>query len=212
MTSPIVVREFDLGAAKPTARDFVAAAVESGAAFVAADVIDGDDETPEAHVGGCRIAKLERFASEATRRSIGLFLRVPETSGVFGLRDALGVAKGTAATTLTERLLVVVSGERVGKRLRHDAPELPSALELTPASRRGLARFASPNFLRAAADADDLVVPWSDAGAARLVTKLASDLARRGARLWISDLSDTDLADPDLPRVAGWIVRRPYVG
>jgi hypothetical protein len=208
----IVVADFDVGGAKPTSRDLVDAAHAGGATFVAVDVVDGDDETPDAHVGERRVAKLERLRVEAARRDVGLYLRLRDTLSVFGLRDALGVAKGASSATLRGRFLVVVDAERVGKRLRHDAPELPSALELSPAKRRGLARLMSPNFLRAAADADDLVVPWDDGGAEKLVVRIAPDLAKRGARVWIAGLRDADLARAALLPVAGCVVRRAFDG
>jgi len=208
----IVVADFEIGGAKPSSRDLVDAALACGAAFVAVDVVDGDDETPDAHVGGRRVAKLERLRVEAARRDVGLFLRVRDTLSVFGLRDALGVAKGVASETLRGRLLVVVDGERVGKRLRHDAPELPSALELSAAKRRGLARLMSPNFLRAAADADDLVVLWDDGGAEKVVARIAPEFAKRGARVWITGLRDADVARAAHLPVAGCVVRRPFAG
>ncbi len=209
MTAPIVVVDFELDGARPSARDVVARAVDHGARFVALDVVDGDDETPDAHVDGRRVAKFARFVDEATRREIGLFLRVRDTLVLFGLRETLGVAKGSSSDDARGRVLVVVPGERVGKRLRREAPELPSALEVPAAGRRGLARFLTVNMLRAAADADDLVVPWND-DAPRLVARIAPSLAMRGARVWASGVREEDAQRAAASPVAGFVVRRPY--
>lgn len=205
MTAPVVVADFESDVGNLSSRELVAEAVERGAAFVAVDVVDGDDETPQAHVGGRRVASLERMGSEALRRQIGLFLRVRDTLPISAMREALGVAKGSASATLRDRFLVTVDGERVGKRLRKEAPELPSAYEV-PVKRSGFARLMSPNMLRAAADADDLVVAWS-ADAPALVARLAPVLAKRGARVWVSGVPESDVSSAMALPVAGVVVR-----
>jgi hypothetical protein len=208
VTRPIFVADFEIGDARPSGRDLVDAAVACGAGFVAGDVMDGEDETPEVHVGGTRVATLARMRSEASRARLGLFLRLHDTLPIAAMREALGVEKGSPAAASRERLLVAVDGERTGKRLRHDAPELPSALEL-PVKSRGLARFASPNVQRAGADADDLVVPWGRADVEKLIGRIAPILAVRGARVWVCGLQETERVRAERLPVAGLVVRRP---
>jgi hypothetical protein len=208
VTSPVFVADFEIGDARPSGRDLVDAAVAWGADFVAGDVVDGEDETPEVHVGGRRVATLARMRSEASRGRLGLFLRLRDTLPIAAMREALGVEKGAPSAASRERLLVAVDGERTGKRLRAEAPELPSALEL-PVKSRGLARFASPNFQRAGADADDLVVPWGRADVEKLITRIAPILAARGARVWVCGLPETDRPRAERLPVAGLVVRRP---
>jgi hypothetical protein len=204
----ILVADFEIVGAKPSSRDLVEAAAAAGAAFVAVDAAEGDEDAPEAHLGGRRVATIERLVAETSKRGIGLFVRLRDTPPLFGLREALGVTQGASSAASRDRLVVVVDRERVGKRLRRDAPELPSALELASAKPRGWKRFATPNFLRAAADADDLVVPWDGDAAAPLVARTAPLLAKRGARLWVSGLSDGDVARVGSMSVAGCVVRR----
>jgi hypothetical protein len=159
---------------------------------VAATVADGDDHTPDAQVRGHRAGSLEGLAREAARRGLGLFLRLTDTLPIDGLAAALGAERSQSAATLRERVLVVVAAERVGKRLRKDAPQFPSAYELPATEGWSAARFVSANLRRASADADDLVIPWGRRGAADLAAKMAPELARRGGRLWISDVPEAD--------------------
>lgn len=207
MTGAILVADFVTGRATPSARDLVAAAVERGARFLAADVVDGEDETPEAHVDGHRIARLGRLAAEAFRRETGLFLRLHDTLSVADLAGALGVEKTAKSVDLRDRFLVVADGERTGKRLRRAAPQFPSALELSATPGRGLSRLITPNYQRSAADADDLVVPWGRIDAAKLTTRIAPMLAKRGARLWVSNVPEAEFDRATAIPAAGFVVR-----
>jgi hypothetical protein len=206
LSAPLLVADFELGDARPSAREFVEAAAARGAQFVVADVEEGDDDSVEARRDGRLVAGLARLADEAWRRQVGLFLRLSDTRALAGLRDALDVEKGAKVAALRDRVLVVVPGERVGKRLRRDVPEIPSALELSTAG-RGLSRFLPANYRRAAADADDLVVPWDGPNAPALVAKVAPVLAKRGARLWVSNLKPEELDDASALPVAGLVAR-----
>ena len=212
MTPPLIVAEFEIGVEVPSARELLAAAAERGARFVAVDVVDGDDETPQAHIGERRIGALGRFADEARRRQIGLFLRFHDTFSIGGLAASLGVEKSTPAQSLRERFLVVAGTERTGKRLRRETPQFPAAYEVPADGGRGLLRFTSVNYQRAAADCDDLVVPWGKVSAAKLISRIAPDLAARGARLWISHLSQADLDRARSIPAAGFVVRCAMTG
>jgi hypothetical protein len=207
VTAPLVVADFDVAGARPHARELVDAAADRGARFVAVRVVDGDDETPEAHLAGRRVATLERLAAEARRAEIGLFLRLEDTLPVAGLAAALGADKSGRAADLAGRFLVVVDKDRTGKRLRSVAPQFPSAFELPAAEGRSLARFLPANLRRATADADDLVVPWGRIDAATLAARIAPQLARRGARLWISHVPEAEAAAAAAVPAAGIVVR-----
>lgn len=210
MKERIVVADFDVAGARPTARDLLAAAAERGARFLAVRVVEGDDETPEAHVGGRRFATLERLGDEAKRREMGLFLRLDDTLPIPGLAAALGIDKSVRSADVRDRFVVVVDADRTGKRLRAVAPQFPSAFELPAEEGRSLARLLPVNLRRATADADDLVVPWGRIAAAKLTSRIAPLLAKRGARLWISDVPEPEVElAADVPGAA-LVVRFPY--
>jgi len=203
----IVVADFDVAGARPTARDLLAAAAGRGARFLAARVVEGDDETPEAHVGGRRVATLEHLADEAKRREMGLFLRLDDTLPIPGLAAALGVGKSVRSADVRDRFLLVVGADRTGKRLRAVAPQFPSAFELPADEGRSLARLIPANLRRATADADDLVVPWGRIAAAKLTSRIAPLLAKRGAWLWLSDVPESETGPASAVPAAGMVVR-----
>lgn len=209
MSDAALVADFDLDGARPSAADVIDAAVARGARFLAADIVEGDDETPDAHVSGHRVSSLARLHAVALRHQVGLYLRLTDTLALSGLADALGAAKDASAARLRERLVVVVDGERAGRRLRLDAPQFPSAYAVGAEGRKGFLRFLPPNFQRARSDADDLVVPWGRL-AARALTKLSADLAKRGARLWISDVAEPDVGAASAVGATGVVVRWKY--
>lgn len=214
MTVTVVVADFLAGDAPGSIRHAVDFAEERGAAFVAFDVLDGDDDTPDAWLGDRRVGKLAKAASEAGRAGVGLALRLRDTLAIGGLRASLGVAAGTPTPPLRERVLVIVDSDRKGKRLRREATELPSAyeLEVPGVKRRGLLRFTPPNYQRATADCDDLVVPWGRIAQEKLVTRIAPDLAKRGAGLWLSEVPERELDRAKALPVAGLIVRFAFAG
>ena len=206
MKPSVLVADFEISGRAPDAGEIVGAAVDRGAQFLAVAVEEGDKDAPDAVAGGVRIARLSSVAAAARRRQVGLVARVTDTLVVYGLREALGVAKGASAAELRDRFLVVVATDRVGKRVRSDARELPSAYEI-PRRPRGFARFTSANMQRAAADCDDLVVPWGTIDEARIASRIVPDLARRGGRVWLSDVPPDDVHRAAALPVAGVVVR-----
>jgi hypothetical protein len=208
VTAPVLVADFVLGGARPAPVELVEAAVARGASFVAAAIAEDDDDALVAEVDGHRVGGLARLAALALRHQLGLLLRLHDTTAIDGLAQALGAEKdASAAPRLRERLLVVVPGERVGRRLRMEAPQFPSAYELPSSGDTILTRWLPVNVRRAAADADDLVVPWGRLDPARLASRIAPDLARRGARLWLSDVPETEVDRATAVGAAGVIVR-----
>lgn len=208
MTASVLVADFVLGGARPSPAEVVDAAASRGAAFVAAFVEESDDDSLVAEVDGELIGGLARLASAALRRQVGLVLRLRDSTVISGLAKALGEEKdATASPRLRERLLVVVAAERVGRRLRADAPQFPSAYELPSSGGALLARLLPVNLRRASADADDLVVPWGALDPARLANSVAPDLKKRGARLWLSEVPDGELDRAAAVGAAGVLVR-----
>ena len=208
MTAPLLVADFVLGGARPSPAEIVAAAAARGAAFVAAFVEKADDDSLVAEIDGERISGLEGLASAAQRRQFGLVLRLRDTPPISGLAKALGEEKDAKASPrLRDRFLVVVAGERVGRRLRADAPQFPSAYELPSSGGALLARLLPVNLRRASADADDLVVPWGRVHPARLTSSIAPDLAKRGARLWLSEVPESEIDRATGVGAAGVFVR-----
>jgi hypothetical protein len=211
VTAPVLVADFVLGGARPSPAEVVDAAASRGAAFAAAYVEEADDDSLLAEVDGERVGGLARLASAALRRQVGLVLRLRDTPPIKGLAKAFGEEKdATASPRLRDRLLVVVPTERVGRRLRADAPQFPSAYELPSSGGALLARLLPVNLRRASADADDLVVPWGRLDPARLTNSIAPDLAKRGARLWLSEVPETDLDRATAVGAAGVFVRWRY--
>ena len=134
-------------------------------------------------------------AKAARDAGMGLLVRLTDTKAAPGLEDALGALGERSVAALRDRLLVVVSNERAGKRLRTEAPWAPSAVDLGAfAGFLSFLRRAAPNYVRATCLVDDLIVPHDEFPPARLGA-LAAKLRLRGARLWLSDVP------PD--RVAG---------
>lgn len=157
-----------------------------GAEHVARAAADGADWVALRVAGDLR--GLRAAAAAAGSRRIGLMLFF-ESSAVFpDLRAELEPLAPLDPASLRDRLLAVVPGERMGRRLRGEARWAPSALDLGAALRGGLfARLIAgrfPNHARAQADADDLIVPAGRFGTSA-GSALADTLRRRGARLWV---------------------------
>ena len=208
MTAPLLVADFVLAGARPSPAELVDAAVARGAALVAAVIAEEKDDTLVAAVDEHRVGGLARLAALALRQQVGLLLRLRATTPIARLAQALSAEKdASAAPRLRDRFLVVVPNERIGRRLRADAPQFPSGYELPTSGDAILTRFFSVNLRRASADADDLVVPWGRLDPARLVSKIAPDLRKRGARLWLSDVPEDEVDRATAVGAAGVIVR-----
>lgn len=201
----VLVADFEPGGARPTAAALVAAARERGAAFLALSVED-EEGAPQAFAGERRVATLARAASDASNAGVGLFLRLPGTLSIDDLGAALGVARERSAAESRERYLVVVRSERVGRRLRQYAPQFPSAYEIAADEPRRVVTFFSPNFRRASASADDLVLPWKGLAPAR-ARRLVQHLRERGGRLWIAGVPEPEVAAATALGTAGVVVR-----
>lgn len=164
---------FDDGLARGAA--CVADAAADGAGWVALRVADD-------------VRGLGAIASAAAARRMGVIVFLDSTAALHELGGALAALGPQEPAKLRDRLLVVVPGERIGRRVRGDARWAPSALDLGAALAGGMfARFVAsrfPNHARAKADADDLVVPAGRFDAASAAA-LAAMLRRRGARLWV---------------------------
>lgn len=149
------------------------------------------------------LTTLEQVLLALHKAGLGAVLRLADTRPIGSVDAALGVTGGEGRPALLPRFLVTVPDRRVGRRLRADAPQLPSALELArPHDWRGRLALAFPNLARANADADDLVVPWDLFPPARLAT-LSSQLARRGGRVFLSGVPRDALDSVRDHQVAG---------
>lgn len=166
----------------------------------------GSDGRPGLHT-------VEEALLAAHRRRIGLHFRVHERSVVRPLAAAIGVSGGSGHELLRRRFLVVADDAKIGRWLRSEAPELPSAVVLPEAGGgwRGALGRRLPNLARAAADADDLLLPNALAGGPTRIAALARTLARRGGYLWICDLTraaaEALLSDPQLRGLGGVVER-----
>ncbi len=205
---PVVVADFDLSEVpedrRPAGPGLVSAAREIGVSWVAVEVRADDDGS---------LATLERTNREARRAGIGLVLRMSDATLCDDLAKALGARRVDRPTALRDQLLVVVRDGRTGKRLRAEAPALPSALELPRAAvgLHGTIRRTLPNFARAGASADDLIVPLGLYADQHVANRIVPKLASRGARLWISQVEPDEIGRATRLATAGVLVRRPYV-
>lgn len=156
---------------------------------------------------------LEEVLLAIHKARLGAVLRLFDTPPIERVGAALGVTGGEGRTALLPRFLVTAPDRRVGRRLRADAPDAPSAYELRRGEQGWRRRLAArvPNLARANADADDLIVPWDHSDGDALAA-LSRKLAKRGARLFLGDVPpDRVDALRELP-VAGLIVRHPPTG
>jgi len=159
-----------------------------------------------------RISTLEDTMLEAHRRKLGLVIRIEETFVIGALAGALGIMAGDGHGELRRRYLVIVPNARIGKRLRADAEKLPSARSLPHDGggwRAALAR-RYPNFARAAADADDLVVHTTLASPDVVRNKLVPLLGRRGAYVWVEGVTNSGRAEYEDIGAGGLLVETPY--
>jgi len=171
------------------------------------DDLDLSDSGKVAVTGG-GLCTLEETLLSAHRAKLGLVLRLRSARAIVPVSAALGVMGGEGPQALRSRFLVIAGNQRMGRRLRTDAPDLPSALELTPGERglKAALRRRMPNLARAGADTDDVVVPWGML-ADRDVPGLAKTLAGRGARLWVSDVTQARKGQAMSLPAAGLLLR-----
>lgn len=193
MTAPILIARFDDEHGPARGKPLVAAARDAGCSWVAIRVGES--------VGGLR-ATVEAGAAEG----IGVMVELGSTLAISGLQEACAALAPLTVPALRDRLLVVVPGERFGRRMRADARWAPSALDLDGHSgfRLRLAR-AFPNHHRAQADCDDLVVPHGMFEGDRLA-KIAGTLRLRGARLIVDRAPRDEAASLAARGVHGLIV------
>jgi len=156
-------------------------------------------------------ATLEETMLAAHRASIGLVVRLTDTTGIHALTGALGIMQGDGTNDLRRRYLVVVPNQRVGRRLRSDAKRLPSAcwLEPTGGGWKGALARRFPNLARAACDADDVIVDSRAFSPERVRNDLVPHLARRAAFVWVALCAGAAEADYADTGVGGLIVELP---
>lgn len=162
------------------------------------------------HTNG-RVASLEETLLAAHRRKRGLVIRIHDTATITGLSAALGIVAGDATAALRSRFLIVVPDSRIGKRLRADARTLPSALTLRASGgglRAMLARRTA-NLARASADADDLIVSATSYAPDAALRSLVGKLSRRGAFVWVSDVTPDRESAYASCGVGGLLLRLP---
>lgn len=137
-----------------------------------------------------------RATAKAARDSgMGLLVRIDDSKTAPGLADAIDLPGVPSVAALRDSLLVVVAKERIGKRLRTDAPWAPSAVDL--GSFTGFLSFlrrAAPNYVRATCLVDDVILPHDHLPPARLAA-LTAKLRLRGARLWLSGVGPERAAE-----------------
>jgi len=158
-----------------------------------------------------RVATLEETMLAAHRRGVGLVIRIHDGRVTAALAGALGVMAGSGPAALRTRYLVVVPDARIGKSLRRAAPDLPSARAIARAGGawRGALARRFPNLARAAADADDLVVPGALATPERVERRLVPVLRRRGAFVWVDAVPPALRHDYALTGAGGILVDLP---
>ena len=138
------------------------------------------------HSTGADLGGLRATAVAASQGGLNLMVRLGDTRTFLDIEETLAVLGELSVPALRERLLLGVADERAGKRLRTDCRWAPSAADLgtVGGGLMGALRRVAPNFVRAACDADDLLVPDGMFPRPRL-ERLAAQLRRRGSRLWI---------------------------
>jgi hypothetical protein len=168
--------------------------------------------TRDAVLHGGRVSTLEEVLLEAHRARRGLLLRIADTRALASLAGGIGVMGGDGPASLRRRFLAVVRDAQSGKRLRMEVPDAPSALELTGTASglRARLRGRFPNLARAAADADDLVLPVAAFAAHPKRESIPAALDRRGARLWLSNVPEDAEDTWREAGAAGLLVRYAY--
>jgi glycerophosphoryl diester phosphodiesterase len=169
-------------------------------------------EARKARTADGRVATLEETMLAAHKRDIGLVIRIHDTLVTDALTGALGIMAGEGPSALRARYLVIVPDARIGKRLRMGSPDLPSARAL-PAEGggwRGALARKLPNLARAAADADDLVVPAALASPEQVRDKLVPVLRRRGAFVWVEGVPPQDFDTYAETGAGGMLVDLPW--
>ena len=206
MSDAVLIAPFDGDG--PRGGDLVRDAKRAGYAWVDAGPIGDEDDDD----GRAANARIRATISAARTERIGVVLTLENTRTA----DSLAALWESAGEELSERtvpnlrdrLLVVVPGERHGKRLRMAAPWAPSALDLAGRTgfRRHLAKLM-PNIHRAQADCDDLIVPHALFPPQRLAA-LAQKLRTRGARLIVRAARQEDAARLGQAGVYGVVTTR----
>jgi hypothetical protein len=155
---------------------------------------------------------LEEVLLAAHKAGRGVLFRIRDVRAIPTLAGGLGVMGGEGPAPLRGRFLAAVRDTRAGRRLRTEAPDAPSALELVgePPGVKGRLWRRFPNLHRAAADADDLIVPADVYQQLPRRDGLAARLVRRGARLWLSEVAPGDVGAWTDPALAGLLVRHPW--
>jgi hypothetical protein len=167
-------------------------------------------DTRRVRLSGGGLCTLEQVLLAAHRCHIGVVFRVRSTLAAKPLGAGIGVTGGAGHAAFRRRFLAVVPDQRIGKRLRSDAREVPSALEIRRGE-RGLHAFlrrSLPNLARAGAAADDLLVPHDAFPWPKIENGLLPTLRRRGAGLWLSDVPPDSAGNWDEHPIAGVFVRR----
>ena len=161
-------------------------------------------------LSGGGLCTLEQVLLAAHKRGVGVVFRVRSTLAVKPLDAGIGVTGGSGHATFRKRFLAVVPDQRTGKRLRSDAKDVPSALELRHGERglHAVLRRTFPNLARAGAAADDLVIPHDLYPWTKVESGLLPTLRRRGAGLWLSEVPPERARDWDDHPVTGVLVRR----
>lgn len=195
MSGPAIVAEFGEGTSPARGAPLVEAAREAGASWVAL--------TAGADLGGVRATV--RAASE---RGLGVFVRLDDTRAIAGLAEACGDLGELSVPGLRDRLVVVVSSELAGRRLRGEARWAPSALALglPDGSLRRWFRRTFPHHLRGRADCDDVVVRTDLLGILAIGDRLVPEVARRGGRVWVEGARREDLPALTASRVHGVVL------
>ncbi len=154
---------------------------------------------------------LEEVMLAAHRASLGLVVRIAKTDVISSLAGGLGILGSEGPAELRRRYLVVVPSTRIGKWLRRDAGDLPSARELDAGtSIRSRLRRRAPNLARAASDADDLMVSAATTSPQRVRDVLVPQLRRRGAFVWVADVPPEARSSYENLGAGGLLLRLPW--
>lgn len=167
-------------------------------------------DTRRVRLSGGGLCTLEQVLLAAHKRGIGVVFRVRSTLAVKPLGAGIGVTGGSGHATFKRRFLAVVPDQRIGKRLRSDAKDVPSALELRRDERgyHAFVRRSFPNLARAGAAADDLLIPHDAYAWPKIENGLLPTLRKRGAGLWLTDVPPDAAGTWDEHPIAGAFVRR----
>jgi len=177
------------------------------------------DDLELAETRGVLLAKgevctVEQVLLEAHRCKLGIVFRLSDTLAIPPLAAGLGVTGGQGRAQLARRFLVVVPDQRLGRRLRTDAKELPSALEIRAGEHGMKARLRRrfPNLSRAGADCDHLLIEDGVVPHTVLTGRLLRKVRSRGGELWVGGLTLERAHELREHPFGGLIVRLPLPG